>query len=85
MSFFFFRDQFNRKYEFQRAYGRLRFVCNEIEKTELDSHEGRHIFGMSTAVGLMFIGAYAILVVFALPNLNHQSINCMHSLVGKQY
>jgi hypothetical protein len=74
-SFFLTRDEFNRKYEFQRIFGRLRIICSDIERAELDSVESRHIFGMSTSVGLLIIGLYALLFVFVSQPLSPEIKN----------
>jgi hypothetical protein len=77
----FNKDQFNRKYEFEREYGNLRFQCTDSERLELDSLDGRHIFGMSAAIGLGIVGLYALFIIVILPFVFYHSINCLHSFI----
>jgi hypothetical protein len=84
LAFFAPRNTFNRKYEFQRVYGRLKIICSNMERAELDLLESRQIFGMSTAVGLFIIGLYALWVVFGLSYINHQSEYCKNPFIEPQ-
>jgi hypothetical protein len=75
------RDIFNTKYEFERTYSQLRLVCEDNDRSELDSLQGRYVFGMSTSVGLVIIFLYAIITRVMPLSLNHP-ITCIPTFVN---
>jgi hypothetical protein len=63
--FLFGKSLYNIKYSFEREYGRLRLlVKTDAERLELDSLDGRHTFGTSTAIGLGIIGITVLCIPF---------------------
>jgi hypothetical protein len=81
----FSRHTFNIKYEFQRAYTQLRLVCKSEQRQELDSLDGRHIFGFSAAVGLGVISLFTLVILFIAPSsckFFNDSILCRNHTQG---
>jgi hypothetical protein len=87
------KDKFNTKYEFERAYAHVRLACDDTERSELDSLQGRYVFGMSTAVGLWIIALYSLLTIlirmsflqdgsFECATVSTNSILCGHMIRG---
>jgi hypothetical protein len=75
------KERFNAKYEFERAYSQLRLVCKDNDRSELDSLQGRYVFGVSTAVGLVIIVLYATLTVVIEYLFYPHSMKCMSAFV----
>jgi hypothetical protein len=60
----------NRK-NFVQDYAKVRIFCNDGERLELDNVESEYDFSVSTAIGLLIIGAY---YVFSNINFEHLEI-----------
>ena len=59
----------NKRKIFVRNYTKVRILCTESERLELDNLEGEYDFSVCSAIGLLLIDAYYSLSKISLENL----------------
>jgi len=65
----------DKKYEFFREYSRLRSICEDKERTELDAVDAQYQFGISTGIAVLVIAIiYFLFYVSALLNYSENVI-----------
>ncbi len=57
------KEKQQKQKRFLRQYARLRLLCSDSEKVELDQTEADYDFSVSTGLALLFLGLYHILTV----------------------
>lgn len=65
----------DKKYEFFREYSRLRLLCEDKERAELDAVDAQYQFGISTGIAILVIAIlYSLFYIAALSGYSSNAI-----------
>lgn len=76
------RYGWRKKLEFRRKYEELKLKCSDDERKELEELEGRHFFGVTTVIALIFVGLYGLGVLVSPTIIGHSL--CPSPLIEKE-